>query len=130
MITARRRPCAAPLPPNEPDMFGAVPQPRTKSAEPDSVYADVLALRRAGRAVMRAGRSDHLVDGQRVSRATLAALAKAERAKTVAAMAKADWQQFEPQSPPPPRRRFFKAAMVGLYDLLACYADVRLRRRA
>lgn len=49
-------------------LFSDPPQPRCRCPEREEVYLAVLALRRAGHRVYRAGRGVHLVDGRRIGK--------------------------------------------------------------
>ena len=97
MTLTRRRPCAAPPPPAEPDMFGPVKQPRVASKEPERVHDDVLTLRRDGATVLRQGRHTHMVDGTRVDDRQLAQLAADARRRHAAVE-----QASAPVTPPIP----------------------------
>lgn len=70
----------------EPDLFGPVPQPRTVKPEPITLFTDVLFLRRCGATVYRAGRSEHVVNGQPMPTRALRAMAAQWRADQAAEM--------------------------------------------
>jgi hypothetical protein len=56
---------------HQPDMFGAVPQPRRSKREDAALYYAVRLLRRLGHRVYRSGRDTHSVNGQRITTAQL-----------------------------------------------------------
>ena len=57
-------------------LFATVEQPRNVKPEPAALYAAVVALRKHGRCVYRAGRHEHIVDGHTVGDVQLAAMAR------------------------------------------------------
>ena len=57
-------------------LFDPVVQPRNAKPEPLALFDAVVMLRKHGRAVYRAGRHEHIVDGHTVGDAQLAALAR------------------------------------------------------
>jgi hypothetical protein len=59
----------------EPYLFGPIAQPRAVKPEPAGLFADVLFLRRCGVTVYRAGRDEHVVDGQPMPTRKLRAMA-------------------------------------------------------
>ncbi len=75
-IRARERRMSKYTPPVQLPLFGRVVQPRNVKTEPEALYADVVALRKHGAAVYRAGRHEHIVDGRTVGDAQLAAMAR------------------------------------------------------
>jgi hypothetical protein len=89
-------------------MFGPVTQPRTKARESGAVYDAVLALRKAGVAVTRVGRGDHMIDGRSVSHATLKALAESARTET-----EKNITENIPETPEPPASAVTPAPAVA-----------------
>lgn len=60
---------------HQPELFPVPPQPRRSRPEPDRVWRAALYLRSAGATVYRAGRQEHMVNGNRITTRQLLALA-------------------------------------------------------
>lgn len=58
-------------------LFAAPVQPRLAKREDPALYFAIVLLRKMGHRVIRVGRHDHLIDGQRITSAELLARAGA-----------------------------------------------------